>query len=282
MVFKTLLILLVVAVLLEDSMSVKKKTKEEEEEDERVAKEVNATLAAEEAEKKKEEEEKKRAEKSKMTGKMRDQDKKKEDTETQVGQGEDCPPCNNTCPEVEICHPCGPCPEERPCLEVDCHPCPPCKECPEEKPCSPCRPCMPCPALNCTGGHQNCPSTPSCPEAGGMSASLALAVGVLVGLLCSAVAAAIGLILRYVPPIASGFLFLATIVIIWYLCSHYPETARELGGRAASLLREAATALSHRVMAAIRHHDQVSFFNKPELFLRLSSMSQKFALRFSM
>jgi hypothetical protein len=252
-------VLVVFALLLEDGSSVRKKTEDEKKEDEEVARAVNATLAEEEKRKKEEEDEKKkRDEKSRMTGKMKDQDKKKEDTKTQVGQGEDCPPCNNTCPEVEICHPCGPRPEERPCLEVDCHPYPPCKECPEEKPCSPCRPCMPCPALNCTGGHQDCPSTPSCPEAGGMSASLALAVGVLVGLLCSAVAVAIGLILRYVPPIASGFLFLATIVIIWYLCSHYPEAARELGVRVATLLREAAETLGHRVMEVIqRHQEQV-------------------------
>ncbi len=93
-----------------------------------------------------------------------------------------------------------------------------------------------------------------------MSASLALAVGVPVGLLCSAVAAVIGLILRYVSPIASGFIFLATIIIVWYLCSQYPESARELGGRVATLLREAATSLSHRIVEAIRHHnEQVSF-----------------------
>jgi hypothetical protein len=106
-----------------------------------------------------------------------------------------------------------------------------------------------------------------------MSASLALAVGVLVGLLCSAVAVAIGLILRYVPPIASGFVFLATIVIVWYLCSHYPEAARELSDRAATLLREAATALSHRVMEALRHHhEQVGLPTNLSFLLRLSSM----------
>ena len=100
-----------------------------------------------------------------------------------------------------------------------------------------------------------------------MSASLALAVGVLVGLLCSAVAAIIGLILRYVSPIASGFIFMATIIIVWYLCSHYPDTARELGGRAVTLIREAALALSHRAMAVIRRHqDQVGFLIRPNLF----------------
>jgi hypothetical protein len=93
-----------------------------------------------------------------------------------------------------------------------------------------------------------------------MSVPVALAVGASAGVLLTGVAATIGLILRYVNPIASGFLFMAIIVIIWYLCSHYPETARELGGQAVTLLREAAVALGHRVMAAIqRHQEQVSF-----------------------
>ncbi len=93
-----------------------------------------------------------------------------------------------------------------------------------------------------------------------MTVPVALVVGAMASLLVTGVAAAIGLILRYVNPIASGFLFMATIVIIWYLCSHYPEAARGLGGRAATLLREAAAALSHRVMEALRHHNnQVGF-----------------------
>ncbi len=92
-----------------------------------------------------------------------------------------------------------------------------------------------------------------------MSVPVALAVGASAGILLTGVAASIGLILRYVNPIASGFFFVATVVLIWYLSSHYPETARELGGRAATLLREAAVALGHRVMAAIqRHQEQVS------------------------
>ncbi len=119
-----------------------------------------------------------------------------------------------------------------------------------------------------------------------MSVSLALVVGILAGLLCSAVAVAIGLILRYTSPFVSGFLFVATIIIIWYLSSHYPETARELGGRAATLLREAAVALGHRVMAAIqRHQEQVGFFllSLISSFRMSSSFSfEKFALRFSM
>jgi hypothetical protein len=87
------------------------------------------------------------------------------------------------------------------------------------------------------------------------------------------VAALIGILLRYVSPVASGFIFVVTIIIIWYLCSHYPETAREMGSRAANLLREAAVALGHRVMEAVqRHQEQVGVPVKPNLFFRMSSM----------
>ncbi len=105
-------------------------------------------------------------------------------------------------------------------------------------------------------------STSGCPEVGAsMTVPVAIAVGAAATVLFTGVAAAVGLILRYVPPIASGFLFLATIVLTWYLCSKYPETARELGNRAATLLREAAVALGQHVMAAVqRHQDQVGFF----------------------
>jgi hypothetical protein len=197
-----------------------------------------------------------------------------------TGQCNFCPEVKE-CPEVKPCLPCdecGPCPEVRPCkpckrceecpLLKDCRPCPeekPCKECPKLveqdcPPCQPCRSCGPCPKANNTGHNQDCPAPPPCLDSASMSVPVALAVGASAGVLLTGVAAAIGLILRYVNPIASGFLFMATIVIIWYLCSHYPETARELGARAATLLREAATALSHRVMEAIqRHNEQVGF-----------------------
>ncbi len=95
-----------------------------------------------------------------------------------------------------------------------------------------------------------------------MPTAVAMAVGAVAGLLVTGVAAIIGIIIRYFSPIECGFLFLATIIIVWYFSSQYPETARELGGRAATLLREAATALSHRVMEALRHHhEQVGLSN---------------------
>ncbi len=93
-----------------------------------------------------------------------------------------------------------------------------------------------------------------------MSVPVAMAIGACASLLVTGVVTALGLLLRYVPPTVSGFLILATIIIIWYLCSHYPETARELGGRAVAVLREAAMALSHRVVEALqRHNEQVGF-----------------------
>jgi hypothetical protein len=256
---------------MEDGSSIKK-TEEDEREDRELAEKVNATLAEEKRkeneEKKREEEEdekKNRDKKTEMTDKVKDQDGMKEDTKKQVGQGEDCPSCNYTCPEVESCHPCRECPE---IVECDpCQECPPIKEC---GPCSKVKLCKPCPVANCSSMDiptvQLLPCT--CPEEGSMSVPVALAVGAIASLLATGAAAAIGLLLRYASPIESGFVFVATIVIIWYLSSHYPETARELSGRAANLLREAAVALGHRLMAAVqRHQEQVSVPIKLNLFL---------------
>ncbi len=92
-----------------------------------------------------------------------------------------------------------------------------------------------------------------------MSIPVALVVGACASLLVTGVATAIGLLLRYVQPTISGLLLIAIFILVWYLSSQYPDTARELGGRAVNLLREAAVAVSHRVMEAIRRHqEQVS------------------------
>jgi hypothetical protein len=279
MVFKALLIVIVLAILMEDSTSIKK-TEEERKEDEEIAAAVNRTLAEEAKEKEKEDEEKKRDEKKK---KAQTQDKKeKEEIVKGKDKDEACPSLNCTCPEVQDCPPrecgpcapCGPCPKEKVCPTVVCGPCPDVDLC---------KPCPPCPVANST---VNQPPTITCPEAGVASLSVpaALVVGVAAGVLVTGAATAIGLILRYIPPVASGFFFMATIIIIWYLCSQYPETARELGGRAANLLREAAVALGHRVMAAVqRHTEQVSVSVESNLFCIMSSkFLVKFALRFSM
>jgi uncharacterized membrane protein YphA (DoxX/SURF4 family) len=93
-----------------------------------------------------------------------------------------------------------------------------------------------------------------------MTTPVAMAVGAAAALLVTGVAASIGLLLRYTSPFVSGFVVVTIIIVTWYLSSHYPATARELGGRVTTLLREAALALGHRVMEAIqRHRDQVSF-----------------------
>ncbi len=92
-----------------------------------------------------------------------------------------------------------------------------------------------------------------------MSVPVALVLGAMASLLVIGVATIIGLLLRYASPIFSGLLFVIIVVLTWYLSSHYPETARDLGGRVMTTLREATVALGHRVMEAIRHHDQVGF-----------------------
>jgi hypothetical protein len=245
---KLLLMIIIVAILMEDSTSIKK-TVEEEKEEKEIAERVNATLA-EEKKRQEEEDEKKKRDKTKTKvleeeKKIKSQEKEKT-SEEQEGQGEACPTCNCTCPTVK---PCKKCPDL-----VECQPCPRCNKSEE---CSPleCPPVLPCPTVNSTST-----SVPDvCQEPASMTVPVAMAVGAAATLLVTGVAASIGLLLRYVSPFVSGFLFVATITIVWYLSSHYPETARELGGRAATLLREAAVALGHRLMAAVqRHQEQVS------------------------
>jgi hypothetical protein len=275
MVFKSLLIVLVFPVLLEDSLSIKKRTKEEEAEDEKIAERVNATLAEEEEEKRREDEKKKKTEDD-TKGKTGDKAEKKDvkgKVDQQESQNEAGPSLNCTCPVVRPCKPCQDCPDPvecGPCPGVrDCPPCRPCKSCEPCEECPPAKECDPCPLYNSTNIHQDCPSIPVCPGTEGMSVPVALAVGAIASLLATGVAAVIGLLLRYAPPIFSGLLFVAIVALTWYLSSHYPETARALGGRVVTTLREATIALGHRVMEAIRHHnDQVGF---PLVFVCLIS-----------
>jgi hypothetical protein len=251
-------VFLVFAILLEDGSSMRKRTEEEIEEDAEIAAAVNRTLA-EEAAKKEEEEKKKKNEGEAKIKKAGELEKERK------GKGEALPCYNLTCPVVEPCLPCKECPVVEPCPD-----CPSEKECPEVKRCgpcpgvTPCEPCEPCPVVNTTVGQ---PTTVTCPEVTGMPTAVAMAIGAVASLSITGLAAIIGLVLRYVPPFVSGFLFLATIVILWYLCSQYPETARELGGRAWTALQEATVALGHRVMEAVRHHqEQVSVPIKLNLF----------------
>jgi hypothetical protein len=279
MVFKAIVIFLVIAVLLEDGSSIKK-TEEEERENRELAEKVNATLA--------EEEEKERQEEEEREKKRLDQEKKRKGTGKEKGQDEACPTLNQTCPEQE------PCPEVTKCPEKElCPVCPEVKECPPYEECRPCpkvRECVRCPEMDPCVPCEECPPRkecgqspfnhtdvqtpgPGCSDPTGMSVPVALAVGASAGVLLAGVSAAIGLALRYASPIVSGFLFICFIVITWYLSSRYPEVARELGGQVIAVLREATVALGHRVMEAVRHHnDQVGFPNMPYLSLRLSSI----------
>jgi hypothetical protein len=239
-------IVLVFALLLEDGSSIRK-TEDEKREDEEIAKAVNATLEAEEEEKKKQEEKKKKDEKSEKEDKGGKKDvEKKKDVDTRPGtvKTEDEASSSNStcpiskecvpCPETPSCPPCERCPKIKPCPGEDhCLPCEPCREfprCEECGPCpgvKPCEPCLPCPGVNHT---MEPPSTPGCPEPAGMSVPEAMAVGAIASPLVTGVATAIGLLLRYTSPIFSGLLFIFIVVLTWYLSSHYPETARDLGG----------------------------------------------------
>jgi hypothetical protein len=275
-------VFLVFALLLEDGSSVRKRTEEEEKEDREIAEKVNATLAEEEEKERQEEREKKRRQDQEK--KRQDQEKEPEETGQETssgtgkkeGQDEACPTFNLTCPDNK---PCPICPEVRPCFP--CKKCPapvvcqPCEDCPPCKKCGPCpiRPIKPCQPCVSNDTIIQPPSNPGCSESiQAMTVPVAMAVGAGAALLVTCVATVIGLVIRYVPPTVSGFLCVATIIIVWYLSSQYPETARELGRRAWTTLQEATVALGHRIVEAIRHHnEQVSLLTSPNLFLSLSS-----------
>jgi hypothetical protein len=261
MVIKTALIFMVILILMEDSVSIKK-SPEAEKEDQEIAAAVNRTLAEEarEREEEKKREAKKPKKKDEEEKKKMEKGEKSKDREIEEKEGEaEASPYNCSCPEVRQCPEPVECPKPEVCPEV--------KRC---GPCLPVEPCLPCPVVNSTMDQ---PPTVTCPEAsaGGMSIPAAMAVGAAAALLVTGVATTIGLLLRYTSPIESGFIFLAALIFMWYLSSHHPEVARELGGRAVAVLREATAALSHRIMEAIRHReDQVGFSSSN--FLRLSPM----------
>jgi hypothetical protein len=243
-----LCVFLVFALLLEDSSSVRKKTEEEKKEEEEIQRAVNATLAEEERKRKEEEDEKKKMldlEKKKGDRNKTKKEGNQEETKMKRNQDEACVTLNITCPVVD------PCPEEKICLD-----CPPEKECPEVEPCEPCGPCPPvhCKSCNETSSH---PQPCQCLEAG-LTVPVAMMVGAITGLVAMGVATALGFLLRYAPPVVSGLLFLSIVLLTWFLSSRYPDVAREAGGRVVAVLREATVALGHRIMEAIRHHnDQV-------------------------
>jgi hypothetical protein len=83
----------------------------------------------------------------------------------------------------------------------------------------------------------------------------AVLVGAAATVLVLVVAAAVAIIVRYFSTITSGLLIVSTIVLVWYLSSMYPESARRLGARVWAALRSAATSVVDRVLG--RRHPEV-------------------------
>jgi hypothetical protein len=111
--------------------------------------------------------------------------------------------------------------------------------------------CLPCPIL-----HDGCgPSAHGDPDPITLATPEAILVGAAAAVLVLVVAAAVAILVRYLPTITSGLLIVATIVLVWYLSSMYPEAARRLGARLLGALRRAATSIVDRVLR--RHHPEV-------------------------
>jgi hypothetical protein len=284
MAFKAIVIFLVIAILMEDGSSMRKKTEEEEKEEKEIAERVNATLAEEEEKERLEEEEKKKRQDQGKKGQDQEKEKKTSSTEKEkcLDEAGSTPNCTcpevRPCPKVKECGPCKACESSVDCLPTkECGPCEICKsseDCPPVKDCEPCPPihCDPCPVSNIT---EQVPPICQCSEGSrSMTVPVAMAVGAVATLTITGVATVIGLLLRYAPPIISGSLFVCIVLMTWFLSSRYPEVAREAGERVVAVLREATVALGHRIMEAIRHHNEQVSFPVLNLFLlpNLSSM----------
>jgi hypothetical protein len=119
------------------------------------------------------------------------------------------------------------------------------------------RECPACPPTTSTPVPRLCgPDSPGGGDLGGVALStpMAILVGAVATLLVCALAAAIGIILRYMPILMSGLLVLAAIAVVWYFSSTQPAAARECGRRLWAFLRETATSVVDR---AFRRNSQV-------------------------
>jgi hypothetical protein len=85
---------------------------------------------------------------------------------------------------------------------------------------------------------------------------VAFLVGVATTLLMLVLAVVLGAIIRYLPLIATGFLFISAICMVWYFSSKYPESARRLGTRVWGALRSGVSAVVERLFS--RNHPEVS------------------------
>jgi hypothetical protein len=76
----------------------------------------------------------------------------------------------------------------------------------------------------------------------------AVLVGAAATLLVLLLAAAVGLVLRYMPVLISGLSILVLVFVVWYLSSKYPGAARRLGARIWEALRSGVSAVVDRLL----------------------------------
>jgi hypothetical protein len=130
--------------------------------------------------------------------------------------------------------------------------CPVCPDCPSPRECTPSQESPPCnpssggpiPGVD-AGGHSDVVEIP-----------MAFLMGAAATLLMMILAVVIGAIIRYLPLIVTGFLFLVSVCMVWYLSSKHPEAARRLGARVWEALRSGVTAVVDRLLG--RRHPEVS------------------------
>ncbi len=129
------------------------------------------------------------------------------------------------------------------------------RECP---PCEECRPCNLDPGT--AGGSSSDGCVPHPPlvsdHSEAVEVPMAFLVGALASLLVLAVAVLVGVLLRYLPIVVSGLLFIGVLALVWRLSSKYPEAARRLGARAWGALRSGVSAVVERLFG--RNHPEVS------------------------
>jgi hypothetical protein len=130
--------------------------------------------------------------------------------------------------------------------------CPVCPDCPSPRECIPNQESPPCnpgsggpiPGVD-AGGHADVVEIP-----------MAFLMGAAATLLMLILAVVVGAIIRYLPLIASGFLVLVLLCLVWYLSSKYPEAARGLGARIWGALRSGVSAAVERLLG--RRNSEVS------------------------
>jgi hypothetical protein len=117
------------------------------------------------------------------------------------------------------------------------------RECP---PCEECRPCTLGPGTSGGSSSDGCGPHPPLVAAPGdhsemVEVPVAFLVGVATTLLMLVLAVVLGVIIRYLSLVASGFLVLILLCMVWYYSSKYPESARRLGTRLWEALRNGTT-----------------------------------------